>query len=57
MFHIVCRYDSVNSQIAEVYGKIDMKEALRITSFLSPNITPGYWTNTITEGMLNILSP
>lgn len=43
------RYDDINARIMESYGSIDAAKAMEIASFLSPRVTPGYWTNTINE--------
>lgn len=43
------RYDEINYELTKAYGSIDMEAAIRITSYLSPLKTPGYWTNTINE--------
>lgn len=43
------RYDTLNELLEKSYGTIDMKKSIEIISFLSPIITPGYWTNTIDD--------
>ena len=40
------RYDTINRLLIENYGHIDHDVAKHIITFLSPDRTPGYWTNT-----------
>jgi len=41
------RYDTINRMLVENYGNIDHNVARDIITFLSPDRTPGYWTDTL----------
>lgn len=43
------RYDELNSQLAAKYGQLTLEDCIEIVCFLSPENTPGYWTNTIDD--------
>mmetsp|Transcript_1046 Transcript_1046/g.1706 ORF Transcript_1046/g.1706 Transcript_1046/m.1706 type:complete len:656 (-) Transcript_1046:223-2190(-) len=58
------RYDTLNDQLTGLYGKVTIKDAIEVAEFLSPEKTPGYWTNTIddtdpmsaiVEGTMNVI--
>ncbi len=59
----VWRYDELNKLLVNSWGTIDIDTALYIMEFLSPERTPGYWTNMINasdpmsamvEGTMNV---
>lgn len=41
------RYDTLNRLLVGNYGNIDFATAREIITFLAPNRTPGYWTDTL----------
>ena len=45
--HAQWRYDTINRMLVENYGNIDHNVARDIITFLSPDRTPGYWTDTL----------
>ena len=45
------RYDRVNQLLWENYGHLNLELVKECISFLSPNVTAGYWNDTLIPGM------